>query len=53
MLKQVFRIILNQQKSNFWIIMELIFVSVCLWYIIDYMGGLCIRLRIHLWGGLT
>jgi putative ABC transport system permease protein len=37
MLKQIFTIILNQRKSNFWILAELLFVSVCLWYIVDYM----------------
>lgn len=40
MLKQIFTIILNQRKSNFWILAELLFVAVCLWYIIDYMGVL-------------
>lgn len=40
MLKQIFRIIVNQRKSNFWIMAELLFVSACLWFIVDYMGVL-------------
>lgn len=38
MLKQIFTIIFNQRKNNFWILSELLFVAVCLWYIVDYMG---------------
>ncbi len=37
MLKQIFKIIINQRKSNYWIVAELLFVSICLWYIVDYM----------------
>lgn len=37
MLKQIFTIIINQRKNNFWILLELLFVSVCFWYIVDYM----------------
>lgn len=37
MLKQIFTIISNQRKSNIWIMAELLFVAVCLWYIVDYM----------------
>lgn len=42
MIKQIFTIILNQYKSNLWILAELFFVSMCLWYIVDYMGTLWI-----------
>ena len=37
MLKQIFTIIINQRKNNFWILLELLFVAVCFWYIVDYM----------------
>jgi len=40
MFKQIFTIILNQRKNNFWILAELLFVAACLWYIVDYMGVL-------------
>ncbi|MCD7977193.1 MAG: ABC transporter permease [Tannerellaceae bacterium] len=40
MLKHLLTVIWNQRKSNFWILLELLIVSVCLWYVVDYMGGL-------------
>lgn len=45
MIKHLFTMIWNQRKSNVWILTELMLVSVCLWYIIDYMGVLSTIVR--------
>lgn len=37
MIKHLFTIIRNEQKSNLWLICELFLASVCLWFVIDYM----------------
>ena len=38
MIKQIHTLIKNQQKDYLWILTELLFVFVCLWYVVDYMG---------------
>lgn len=38
MIKQILTLIKNQQKDYLWILTELLFVFVCLWYVVDYMG---------------
>jgi len=38
MLKHVLTIIKNQYRSNSWLFAELLIVSFCFWYIIDYTG---------------
>lgn len=38
MIKQILTIIKNQHKDYLWILIELLFVFVCLWYIVDYIG---------------
>ena len=45
MIKHLFKIIWNQRKSNIWILTELMLISVCLWYIIDYMSVLSTIVR--------
>lgn len=40
MIKHIFIIIWNQRKSNGWLIAELFLASVCLWFVVDYMGAL-------------
>lgn len=36
MIKHILRLIWNQRKSNGWLLGELLLVSVCLWYMVDY-----------------
>lgn len=36
MWKHLFKLIWNQRKKNIWLMMELLFVFVCLWYVIDF-----------------
>ncbi len=37
MIKHIFKLIWNQRKSNIWLLTELLLVSVCLWYVVDFM----------------
>ena len=37
MMRHVLKLIWNQRKSNIWLWAELLLVSVCLWYVVDYM----------------
>nr|WP_242506917.1 FtsX-like permease family protein [Parabacteroides goldsteinii] len=53
MIKHLFKIIWNQRKSNVWILTELMLVSVCLWYIIDYMSVLSTIVRTPLGFDIT
>lgn len=43
MIKHIIKLIWNQRKSNSWLLGELLLVSVCLWYVVDYflvlLGG--------------
>lgn len=45
MIKHLFTIIWNQRKRNIWILTELMLISVCLWYVIDYMSVLSTIVR--------
>jgi putative ABC transport system permease protein len=36
-MRHVLKLIWNQRKSNIWLWAELLLVSVCLWYVVDYM----------------
>lgn len=37
MIKHIIKLIWNQRKSNSWLLGELLLVTVCLWYIVDYL----------------
>lgn len=37
MINYILKQIWNQRKSNSWLFGELLFVAVCLWYIVDYL----------------
>ena len=38
MVKHILTIIKNQRKNYLWILIELLVVFICLWYIVDYTG---------------
>lgn len=44
MIKHILTIIKNQRKDYLWILAELLFVFICLWYVVDYMGT-CLYIR--------
>lgn len=44
MIKHILTIIKNQRKDYLWILTELLFVFICLWYVVDYMGT-CLYIR--------
>lgn len=53
MIKHLFTMIWNQRKSNIWMLAELMVISVCLWYIIDYMNVLSAIVRTPLGFDIT
>jgi len=45
MIKHIWIIIWNQRKSNAWLWAELLLVSVCLWYVVDFVGTVWLTMR--------